>query len=139
MRLIIAFFILLVSTTASAELKRITCEFLVNEHKSKKPGCELGELGSVWQFDVDTDDFKKENPEYELTVKYDCEGRDGLTGQRGFFDTRRMPFEVTASTLSFVYMDSSVGPFTHDVDRETLKIGEKTQCQISEIGRSNKI
>ena len=150
--LVIAVSLNLFSTNLFADLKRITCKVLVQDwfletalRNNKEHGgdCKLGSVLLDLQFDVDTDDFGKENPMYELSVD-SCSGyQKNKYGQQ----TKRMPFEVTATTLSFRLSEAkTIGSYTvpagtMHLNRDSLMLSGPggPPCEISDIERKNKI
>lgn len=137
---------LVISTSAFAEPQLIVCKSIQTFNNQ---ACKTGDIARLQHFLVDTDDFEKEDPEYEYQLVYSCVEKNpdfeavGVLGAStksimGYQQKFRYPYVVTANTLSFQYDlypsdDMSSHWIEFELDRETLTAGDTTYCTIEQV------
>ena len=154
-RILISLTMLGLCSSAIAEPNLIVCEFFTVENAVSE-NCEVGEVNWRRQFLVETDDFNKENPEYEFESSYTCrEDEESFNKDRGFGSVRknigykqkyRYKYQVTPTTLSFHFLmvpeleQMADKWMKMDINRETLTGKEGNgmyQCRIEEVKLGN--
>lgn len=136
---------LVISASALAEPQLIACKSI---QTFTNEACKAGDVARLQHFLVDTDDFEKEDPEYEYQLVYSCVEKNpdfeevGALGAStktimGYQQKYRYPYEVSATTLTFDY---DLFPSDHmksnwikfEMDREILTAGDNAYCEIQQ-------
>ena len=135
-----------ISSSVFAEPQLFVCKSI---QTYENEACLPGDVARLQHFLVDTDEFEKEDPEYEYQLVYSCVEKNTNFDGVGVLDAStktimgyqqkyRYPFDVTATTLTFHFdlypsehMNSHWVKF--EMDRETLTAGDNAYCTIEEV------
>ena len=121
--------ILIFSIPTIAADKVLECKYH-NEYLADD--CPGVKYTNTYHIVLNTNDFTKSSASAEYTV---------TTCNNPIASTKRVPMEVTSTTLSFLLSENSYGKSYFHIDRKTLKGGfdtsRKATCTISDFDTSD--